>query len=436
MNKTHPIFLSDTPNLDADDDGLEVEYEDGDDIPGSDNEDEAAQPDAAPDEQNRNAKMSKLGEMAEGQHIFWIDRNNFIHGDLAYQVDETAPRGRNGRIRGFHYWRCNNDVIKATVLTEGGVADSRPQAAHDEKRVTLREARDLALKVSRDTDERLAAERKRDAAPDELAQANTYATPPLAVYEEVRRLGAALGLERQRNAELEARLAEAQRLLESARRECGEWRRRRDLAVIRAEEAEEREDETEARLAAIDAALDDADAPDATEAHALDNDPIIERIKLWRHVDAEMQAQLAEANEALEYKVEIAPDDLLATMLARAQEAEAQIADLPLLRRELERLRTSIGPQTCDIHAAFSAGCLNCRLAQREAQLAEANAQINAIFENMKAQAVLVATLRAALEAVEWSGFACPSCYAAEEHGHKPDCALQAALNPRGEGEK
>ena len=39
----------------------------------------------------------------------------------------------------------------------------------------------------------------------------------------------------------------------------------------------------EARLDAIDSALDDADAPDATDAHSLDSDPIIERIKLWNH---------------------------------------------------------------------------------------------------------------------------------------------------------
>ena len=82
-------------------------------------------------EQNGKAKMSKLGEMSEDQQIFWIDRHNFIHGELAYQVDETAPHGSNGRIHGFHYWRCGNDVIKATVLTEGGVADSRPAAAPD-----------------------------------------------------------------------------------------------------------------------------------------------------------------------------------------------------------------------------------------------------------------------------------------------------------------
>lgn len=60
----------------------------------------------------------------------------------------------------------------------------------------------------------------------------------------------------------------------------------------------------EARLEAIESALEDAGAPDATEAHALDNDPIIERIKLWRYaqdilVDT-FEAQLAEATARAE----------------------------------------------------------------------------------------------------------------------------------------
>ena len=71
-----------------------------------------------------------------------------------------------------------------------------------------------------------------------------------------------------------------------------------------------------------------------------------------------------------------------------------------------------------------------------EAQLAEANAQRDAVFENMKTQAELVARLRAALEAVEWVDQACPWCDGYKhEDGHASNCARQAALNPR-EGEE
>ena len=44
--------------------------------------------------------------------------------------------------------------------------------------------------------------------------------------------------------------------------------------------------------------------------------------------------------------------------------------------------------------------------------------------------------LREALEAVEWEGNErhCPWCWGYQHNGHKPDCARQAALNPR-EGE-
>lgn len=43
---------------------------------------------------------------------------------------------------------------------------------------------------------------------------------------------------------------------ESANRECGEWRERRDLAIIRAEEAEEREDKAIQRAEKVEAERD------------------------------------------------------------------------------------------------------------------------------------------------------------------------------------
>jgi hypothetical protein len=69
--------------------------------------------------------MAIIGNMKEDQEVFWIDHNNFIHGELAYQVVGEANRGR---ISGVHYWRHGDDVVKATILIEAGVADSRPPA--------------------------------------------------------------------------------------------------------------------------------------------------------------------------------------------------------------------------------------------------------------------------------------------------------------------
>lgn len=88
----------------------------------------------------------------------------------------------------------------------------------------------------------------------------------------------------------------------------------------------ERAEKAEARLAAIDGALDDADAPDATEAHALDNDPIVERIKLWRHVDSEIQVQLATANQRAEDADFNSGQEIKARMALKAQLAEARAA--------------------------------------------------------------------------------------------------------------
>jgi predicted nuclease with TOPRIM domain len=136
----------------------------------------------------------------------------------------------------------------------------------------------------------------------------------------------------------------------------------------------------------------------------------------------ELEAQLAAQNIRANERVADALKDR-ADMVDRAVKAEAQLAeargDMQCLRQELGRLRAAIGPQHCDIHARFSAGCLNCRLAQAEAR-AEA--------------------LRKALEMVEWVSTAgcdhsmleCPWCDELEypSQRHADDCARQAALAP------
>jgi hypothetical protein len=66
-------------------------------------------------------------------------------------------------------------------------------------------------------------------------------------------------------------------------------------------------------------------------------------------------------------------------LLKERDELKAQLADMPFLKQELDRLQASIGPQSCDVHASFSAGCLDCRLAQREAQLAEAQDEVSCL---------------------------------------------------------
>jgi hypothetical protein len=100
---------------------------------------------------------------------------------------------------------------------------------------------------------------------------------------------------------------------------------------------------------------------DSLEKAMKENAELKGRLELWRKSEEGTLAQMAETNERFE------------GALSTIRELEAQLADLPFLKQELDRLQASIGPQTCDIHASFSPGCLNCRLAQREAQLAEAN---------------------------------------------------------------
>lgn len=122
------------------------------------------------------------------------------------------------------------------------------------------------------------------------------------------------------------------------------------------------------------------------------------------------------------------PTEVLVIKDSRKEvELEAQLADLPFLKQELDRLQNCLGPQSCDIHASFSAGCLNCRLAQREAQLAEAKRerdktieQCNGHFDKWQDEAKAIrrqlaeanAQLAAHLAtiAVLKSGKACPTC--------------------------
>jgi len=75
----------------------------------------------------------------------------------------------------------------------------------------------------------------------------------------------------------------------SAAREAAAW-----IAI----EADARISELEARFEAIEDALEDAGAPGATEAKALDNDPIIERIKLWAIAQDSPSELKARADEA------------------------------------------------------------------------------------------------------------------------------------------
>lgn len=94
--------------------------------------------------------------------------------------------------------------------------------------------------------------------------------------------------------------------------------------------------ELEARLDAIDAALDDADAPDSTEAHAMDNDPIIKRIKLWRNTQETTV-------EFYEWRTEAARN------AQRTAEAEhlAVCAELDEAMADVRRLREAL--KACDI---------------------------------------------------------------------------------------
>jgi hypothetical protein len=69
--------------------------------------------------------MARVAKLTQGQDVCWIDHNNFLHGEHCYQVEEVRNRGR---VKGFFYWRCGNEILKATVFTEAGVADSRPPA--------------------------------------------------------------------------------------------------------------------------------------------------------------------------------------------------------------------------------------------------------------------------------------------------------------------
>lgn len=199
----------------------------------------------------------------------------------------------------------------------------------------------------------------------------------------------------------------------------------------------------------------------------------------------ELEAQLAEAEEKRKNAVTsakaFASDRDKQYM--RAEAAEAQLAeargDMQCLRQELGRLRAAIGPQHCDIHARFSAGCLNCRLQQIEAQLAAQNIRANErvadalkdradmVDRAVKAEAQLAEAnyrvqvhsdiaaennllrckaearaeaLRKALEMVEWVSIAgcdhsmleCPWCDELEypSQRHADDCVRQAALAP------
>lgn len=198
-------------------------------------------------------------------------------------------------------------TLPNVFLSDTPNPDAQPDAAPD-NRLTLREARDRALQLSRETDERLAEERRREAAPDDIAiLAADLASEP------IDRSGC----------------------------QCA---------------YNEYCPTCEAELAALHAAHDELARDDAAPF----TDVWVDAVRLQKRVQ-ELEAQLA------------AKEQTIADLRDLAYERAPKIAAEELRRQKEEY----------------------------EAQLAEANAQHNAMFENMKAQAVLVARLRAALAQVE-----------------------------------
>lgn len=131
--------------------------------------------------------------------------------------------------------------------------------------------------------------------------------------------------------ELEAQLAEANARADIWEKNYAIGAPPRYALIKRAEKAED-------RITAIDAALDDASAPAATEAKALDDDPIIERVRLWK----------------------FAQDSLVDMFEARTTAAMSILADMH--DKEDERCRfngaagANVGCLACLAQAALSGG--------------------------------------------------------------------------------
>ena len=165
-------------------------------------------------------------------------------------------------------------------------------------------------------------------------------------------------------------------------------------------------------------------------------------IQTERRAD-ELDAQLDAAKDVAEaYYVELQEAEKLQAQLAALTAAAHMPADYPhgLPSWINQRLyRTYIEQGKDQAHWDALTAALDAR-DKAEAQLAEAHARAER-WKTLAGQSAMSdfnnqidnKTLRAALEAVEWSAFECPSCHAAEEHGHKDGCALQAALKQRGE---
>lgn len=64
--------------------------------------------------------------------------------------------------------------------------------------------------------------------------------------------------------------------------------------------------------------------------------------------------------------------------IAKEQRDEA-VEDLNIIRQLYYQLKRSVGPEHCEIHASFSAGCFDCRLAQRDGQIEELKRQYAAL---------------------------------------------------------
>lgn len=138
----------------------------------------------------------------------------------------------------------------------------------------------------------------------------------------------------------------------------------------------------------------------------------------------------------------------------RAEKAEAQLAEARNAKRITEDLQLATAAELDELTAQLASarvelGNKNGALGLREHMIQVLREQIDEAEKSNAAHAGKLtetiemicerqSRLREALEAVEWIGAqgmkCCPWCHSWKMDGHKPDCARQLALNPRGEG--
>lgn len=146
-------------------------------------------------------------------------------------------------------------------------------------------------------------------------------------------------------------------------------------------------------------------------------------ISALRKENEELKARIAELELALVETIE----DGTAGAESAIRRVEAAESDLKLLHQELDRLQRATGPQTCDVHASFSAGCLNCRLAQRDAQLAAAEERERGLREALESLWIEHPFDSDEPDTCAWCGDHYPS--------HDADCRIGDALSPVPKGE-